>query len=364
MIMNESIFLPPTALLLTALFLRAGMAALFLFLSRKTDWRLNLILLSVFLFSSFLPVTEYLLGRETAVGLSGLALLAVAAGSLAGPAVLLCLRVRLTGRFFSIRDDLVHVILLPIAFGLLVTLAVLENDRVTYRNLDTISTFLLLFCGAFYLWHALALVVRMRRKGSGEKRPVLRPILILSDYLALLLLRAAALIARGAADPGNDGGFRDLYLLFAVSLTAAEVLALCSLGGVRLFRMLTPVHGVRLSPEDVTKTVKLVRERVELKKGYRHPHLSQKMMARALGIPHRELGRVMEERFSSNFTDYVNALRVKEAVALLERFAGQRTILGLSLQAGFESRALFIKSFRKLTGFTPREYVKNFKKLG
>jgi AraC-like DNA-binding protein len=58
----------------------------------------------------------------------------------------------------------------------------------------------------------------------------------------------------------------------------------------------------------------------------------------------------------------VNGFRVREAVALLEKFASQRTILGLSLHSGFDSRAVFSKAFKKLTGFTPREYVRNFKR--
>ena len=58
----------------------------------------------------------------------------------------------------------------------------------------------------------------------------------------------------------------------------------------------------------------------------------------------------------------MNGFRVREAVALLEKFAGQRPILELSLQSGFNSRAVFSKSFKKLTGFTPREYVRNFKR--
>ena len=359
--MTNSIPLSPDTVLVVLLLCRLGIFAVFLFLFRKSDWRLNLILFSILFLATLSSAAGYMLAREVAPGVQALAYLIVAVGVLAGPTVLLYLRVYLTGRFFTIRNDISHIILFPIAFGLLFMLAILQNDRYTYQNLDTLSALGLLVYGGLYLWFSLRLIVRIRRKMEGKIRPVFWPVFFLSDYLALTLIRAAVLFIRGGFDPARTEAYA--VILFAGGcLTVLEAAGILVLGAVRLYRLRSPGVEKRMSPEEVKRVVKLVRERVELKKAYRDPGLSLKGMARVLNVPHRNLARIMEEKFAANFMDYVNGFRVREAVALLEKFAGQRTILGLSLQSGFDSRAVFSKAFKKLTGFTPREYVRNFKR--
>jgi AraC-like DNA-binding protein len=337
------------------------MYAVFLFLFRKTDWRLNAILSAILVLSTASGVNGVILSREFTSGLHALAYLAAAAGVLIGPAVLLYLRVYLTGRFLSVKDDLFHIILFPAVLFCLTALAVMQNDRYTYRNLDTISALILLLYGALYFWFALSFIARTRKKSGIKKRPVFWPLFLFADFLMLLLARVAVFLSRGGFDPSRADAY--LYLILcAAGLSAAEVLALLVLGGIKAYQSRSPAASQRLAPEEAKRVAKLVRERVELKKGFRDPQLSLKGMARSLNISPRELARIMEDRFAAHFMDYVNGWRVREAIALLERFAGRRTILGLSLQSGFDSKAVFSKAFKKLTGFTPREYVKNFKR--
>jgi YesN/AraC family two-component response regulator len=60
-----------------------------------------------------------------------------------------------------------------------------------------------------------------------------------------------------------------------------------------------------------------------------------------------------------NFNDFINSYRVQEVKQMLE--AGKHktlSLLGIGLDAGFNSKATFNRVFKKLTGMTPNEYVK------
>src|SRR4030042_4178402 len=98
--MAEGFLIPPNILLIISLLCRLGILALFLFLFRKTDWRLNLILSSVLILSTVAGVSGLVLFREGSPALFALACLAAAAGVCTGPALILYLRVFLIGRLF------------------------------------------------------------------------------------------------------------------------------------------------------------------------------------------------------------------------------------------------------------------------
>ena len=60
-----------------------------------------------------------------------------------------------------------------------------------------------------------------------------------------------------------------------------------------------------------------------------------------------------------NFADYINSFRVQEAIHLFENDTNNRTILNISLDAGFNAKSTFNLVFKKHTGVSPREYIKN-----
>ena len=60
-----------------------------------------------------------------------------------------------------------------------------------------------------------------------------------------------------------------------------------------------------------------------------------------------------------SFYDFVNEYRVKEASKrLLDPAYREYTILAIALDAGFHSKTSFNRMFKKVTGLTPSQYIK------
>lgn len=94
------------------------------------------------------------------------------------------------------------------------------------------------------------------------------------------------------------------------------------------------------------------------KKPYLNSKLMKSELAVLLGISNPELARLLNERIGMNFFEYVNYYRIQEFVKLAQSPRIQdMTLLGLAQEAGFNSKATFNKSFKKLMGCSPSAYL-------
>jgi AraC-like DNA-binding protein len=84
------------------------------------------------------------------------------------------------------------------------------------------------------------------------------------------------------------------------------------------------------------------------------PELSLFELARRIGVPSNYLSQTLNEHIGENFFDYINRWRVEAALPLLR--AGERSVLEIALEVGFNSRSTFYKAFRKVTGHAPGAY--------
>jgi len=67
----------------------------------------------------------------------------------------------------------------------------------------------------------------------------------------------------------------------------------------------------------------------------------------------------MNAHAGSNFPDYINKYRVKEAKKLLgDNNFSAYTIVAIGLECGFNSKSTFYYAFKKFTGLTPTAYRK------
>lgn len=89
-------------------------------------------------------------------------------------------------------------------------------------------------------------------------------------------------------------------------------------------------------------------------RSYLEPELSLFDLARRIGVPSNYLSQTLNEHIGENFFDHVNRWRVEAALPLLR--AGDRSVLDIALEVGFNSRSTFYKAFRKVTGHTPGSY--------
>ena len=125
---------------------------------------------------------------------------------------------------------------------------------------------------------------------------------------------------------------------------------------------LNPVipEEVKTIKEDFTKAdLKKLEEAMEQKEAYLDPQLTLSKLATHTGIPAYRLSKVLKQKESS-FFDYVNGYRIEKVKSLLqEGKLEQLSMLGVATEAGFNSKASFNRVFKKATGITPSQYVKD-----
>ena len=71
------------------------------------------------------------------------------------------------------------------------------------------------------------------------------------------------------------------------------------------------------------------------------------------------LSFIINNGFQQNFNTFVNAYRVEEFKKRISQGAAkQKDIASVAEDVGFNSPATFYKVFKKLTGKTPRQFIK------
>lgn len=114
-------------------------------------------------------------------------------------------------------------------------------------------------------------------------------------------------------------------------------------------------------PEITKKDLKPLVEKLNLyirqEKPYLNPELTLTDLALALATNTHYLSKAINESFGMNFNTYINQLRVKKVIEMMQEKKEQYSIWGLGQQAGFYSRSAFINAFKKETGKSPNEYL-------
>ncbi|WP_299244551.1 helix-turn-helix domain-containing protein [uncultured Aquimarina sp.] len=91
---------------------------------------------------------------------------------------------------------------------------------------------------------------------------------------------------------------------------------------------------------------------------YRDSELTISKLAAHLGWPTNTLSRIINDTLQTNFTDLINGYRVEAfKQKLIANDSEKYSILGLSEEAGFNSKTSFYRIFKKETGMTPSEYL-------
>ena len=91
---------------------------------------------------------------------------------------------------------------------------------------------------------------------------------------------------------------------------------------------------------------------------YRTEDLSITRLAAQLKVPEYRLRRLINQRLGHrNFNAFVNGYRLDEARAVLaDPQRRHLPVLGIALDAGFQSIGPFNRAFKAATGRTPTEY--------
>lgn len=92
---------------------------------------------------------------------------------------------------------------------------------------------------------------------------------------------------------------------------------------------------------------------------YTNPELALGDIAQRLNIHPNYLSQVINSVVKKNFYDYINSQRVEEFSRLVKEPKNQKfTMLSLAYDCGFNSKTSFNRNFRKATGLSPSQYLK------
>jgi AraC-like DNA-binding protein len=99
---------------------------------------------------------------------------------------------------------------------------------------------------------------------------------------------------------------------------------------------------------------------METNRPWLDPELSIEQLAATLGAPRHHLTQVINERLEKNFYRFVNEYRIEEVKRkITEGEADRLSLLGVALDAGFNSKSTFNEAFKNILGVTPSEYRKS-----
>lgn len=96
------------------------------------------------------------------------------------------------------------------------------------------------------------------------------------------------------------------------------------------------------------------------KKIFLDEDLSLPKLAEMLKIHPNYLSQIINDKFQKNFYDFINSYRIEEFKQLVALEKNKnKTFFALALDCGYNSKASFNSSFKKITGITPSEFVKS-----
>lgn len=120
----------------------------------------------------------------------------------------------------------------------------------------------------------------------------------------------------------------------------------------------TPSPSLKLEEEVEPHIISLQTFLLE-KEPYTNPDLTLEMLAQEINIPINRLSLIINRGLNKNFYDLINEKRVEKSKVLLREMSTETTIEYVAYESGFNSRASFYRAFKKHTGITPTEFLKN-----
>ena len=118
----------------------------------------------------------------------------------------------------------------------------------------------------------------------------------------------------------------------------------------------------KLSDEECKRLIKILDKEMTKNKLYTNKSLKIADLANVANTSSHALSYVFNQYLQKTYYDYINEYRVEEFKSAIQKEKYSKyTLEALSEHCGFSSRASFFRSFKKVTGITPNEYIKNIK---
>lgn len=101
---------------------------------------------------------------------------------------------------------------------------------------------------------------------------------------------------------------------------------------------------------------KKLQEAMQHEKLYQNPELTLRQLSEHLDYSENKISQVLNGNMGVGFYDYINQWRITRACELITQ--GEKNLLRISIEVGFNSRSTFNNAFKKNTGKTPSHYRK------
>ncbi len=129
-----------------------------------------------------------------------------------------------------------------------------------------------------------------------------------------------------------------------------------------LKRQATAANKELIPDHDLSQQYEQIVGEIMAKKMFTDPDLNIQKVADDIGITLHELSYIINKKSGKNFQNFINSLRVEEAIRLLSHPQySHLSLLGIGFEAGFNAKSTFYTAFKKATGITPREFQKTQK---
>lgn len=117
--------------------------------------------------------------------------------------------------------------------------------------------------------------------------------------------------------------------------------------------------ALNLEPTEIRELTVRLKHCLETEKIFTDPELKLQSLAKRMDIPPHLLSMLINDKFGSSFSDFINQRRVDEFIILVNdpRYA-HYSLHGLALEVGFNSKSAFNVAFKKITGRNPSDFRK------
>ncbi|NOU17521.1 MAG: helix-turn-helix domain-containing protein [Bacteroidales bacterium] len=110
---------------------------------------------------------------------------------------------------------------------------------------------------------------------------------------------------------------------------------------------------------DASNLITQLTELMKTSKPFKNPELNIAELSDLLNTKPHILSKMINEHYNKNFRDFINEYRVKEFIAMsISEEYKNYTFLALAYEVGFNSKSTFNLVFKKNTGLSPRNYMK------
>ena len=122
--------------------------------------------------------------------------------------------------------------------------------------------------------------------------------------------------------------------------------------------MVHKVSTTSMPAESVEKTIGLLTNAMQIEQLYLDPELTVEKVGRHVQLPPKTVSFVLNQHCRKSFSTFVNEYRIAAVKHRLTDPASDRlTLTGVAFECGFNSQATFQRTFRQMTGVSPKEFA-------